>query len=195
MLKLKRIAITGGVASGKTTVCSLFQKLGAYVVSADAIAHQLLDPRTELGQTLLKIFGSDLLQDGHIDRKALGKKVFNDPERLQQLEQLLHPSILAEIERRYEEACQGSYTLFVAEIPLLFEIGNESHYDATVAVISTRARERFIAAGHTLEEYEARMAFQLSPAEKAARADHILENNSLNILERDVQKLNHILIR
>lgn len=197
MLKLKRIAITGGVASGKTAVCQFFQKLGAYVVSADALAHQLLDPQTELGQTLLKTFGNDILKDGHIDRKALGNKVFSNTKQLRKLEALLHPPVLAEIEKRYKEASKsGKYTLFVAEIPLLFEIGNESFYDATVAVIAEKAKQRFVAKGHTPEEYEIRMAHQLSPREKAARADYVLTNNgTLKTLERDVQTLNHTLIQ
>jgi dephospho-CoA kinase len=194
MLKLKKIAITGGVASGKSTVCQLFQKLGAYVVSADAIAHELLDPRTDLGRQILSKLGNDILQNGDISRPLVAEKVFRDPERLHELEKILHPEILRRIEREYESACRAeSYTSFIVEIPLLFEIGAEKFYDVVLAVIADEeiARDRFYKQGHSTHQYEKRMSRQWPPAKKSAKANYTIKNNgSLDDLKSQVEQLN-----
>jgi len=91
MLKLVKIAITGGVASGKSSVCRFFQELGAYVVNADAIVHKLLDPSSDLGKQIIQLFGT-------LSRKRLSEIVFEDPEKLEKLEKLLHPAVLKKIE-------------------------------------------------------------------------------------------------
>ena len=181
MLKLKKVAITGGVASGKSTVCQLFQKLGAYVVSADAIAHELLDPNTDLGRQIHTLLGV-------ISRQKIAEIVFRDPKKLHELEQILHPEILKRIESEYELALRaGGYTLFVVEMPLLFEIGAESFYDVTIAVITEEplAKKRFG------EEYDRRMRRQWAPEKKAEKANYTIKNNgSLKDLEIQVKKLN-----
>lgn len=193
MLKLKKIAITGGVASGKSTVCQLFQKLGAYVVSADAIAHELLDPNTDLGQQILSMLGDGFVQNGKINRPLVAEKVFRDPKKLHELEQILHPEILKRIEFEYESVSHtGRYSLFIAEIPLLFEIGAEKFYDVTIAVIAdeTVAKQRF----SNESEYKRRMSRQWSPEQKATKANYTIKNNgSLNDLEDQVKQLNAVL--
>lgn len=126
MLKLKKIAITGGVASGKTSVCRFFEELGAYVVNADGIVHELLKPNTDLGQQIIRQFGPEIIKNGQISRKTIAEKAFKDPKQLRKLEELLHPAVLRKIEELYTAACSGgSYSSFVVEIPLLFEIGAE----------------------------------------------------------------------
>jgi len=190
MLKLKKIAITGGVASGKSTVCQLFQKLGAYVVSADAIAHELLDPNTDLGRQVLSLLGDDILKNGEIDRAKVAEKVFRDPKKLHELERILHPEILKRIEREYTSLLHAkNYTLFIVEIPLLFEIGAEKFYDVTIAVTTddSLAKKRFA----NDSQYEVRMSRQWSSEKKAAKANYTIKNNgSLNDLEAQVKKLN-----
>ena len=79
MLKLKKIAVTGGLAAGKTTVCQLFKELGAYVVSADEIVHQMLSPDTVVGQQVVSLLGSDIVSGLGIDRKKIAAKVFYPP--------------------------------------------------------------------------------------------------------------------
>jgi dephospho-CoA kinase len=193
MLKLKKIAITGGVASGKSTVCQLFQKLGAYVVSADTIAHELLDPHTDLGRQILSILGEGFLQNGKIDRALVAEKVFRDPKKLHELEQILHPEILKRIECEYESVSHtGRYTLFIAEIPLLFEIGAEKFYDVTIAVIADDAIAKQRVKSES--EYNRRMSRQWSPEQKTTKANYTIKNNgSLNDLEDQVKKLNAVL--
>ncbi len=197
MLKLKKVAITGGVASGKSSACQFFRELGAYVVSADALVHELLSLETSLGQQVLKIFGPQILQDGKIDRRILASEVFVHPSRLDLLEKLLHPEVLQKIDELYKLARQtGTYTLFIVEIPLLYEIQNQDAYDAVIAVLADEslAKKRFCEAGHTESEYIQRMSRQWQPKEKAKKADYILMNNgSLAKLREEVVKLNSIL--
>jgi dephospho-CoA kinase len=184
MLKLVKIAITGGVASGKSSVCRFFQELGAYVVNADAIVHKLLDPSSDLGKQIIQLFGT-------LSRKRLSEIVFEDPEKLEKLEKLLHPAVLKKIEEQYVEAClSNTYTSFVVEIPLLFEIHGEKFYDVVVAVLSdeSTARSRF---ERGIEEYDRRMKRQLSPNQKAEKSHYkILNHGTLDDLRNEVIKLN-----
>jgi dephospho-CoA kinase len=179
MLSLRKIAVTGGLSSGKSTVCCFFKELGAYVVSADDIVHQLLSSRTDLGQEIISLLGNEIVVDGNIDRKLIAKQVFNNQALLMSLENLLHPAVMAEIENQYRQIQkQGKAPLFVAEIPLLFEASAEEDFDHIIVVLSSSSisRHRFISAGNTSEEYDKRMARQLAPEEKARRADYVINN-------------------
>lgn len=197
MLKLKKIAITGGVASGKSSVCRFFQELGAFVVNADAIVHELLDPDTDLGQQVIRQFGPEILVNGNLSRKMVAEKAFTDPQQLEILEKLLHPAVLSKIEEQYEQACfSGRYTSFVVEIPLLFEIQGEQFYDCVIAVLANEAvaRRRFEQAGFTRKEYDRRMKRQLRPEQKAERAHYKIQNNgTLDNLKKQVIALNNLL--
>ncbi|HSX26311.1 MAG TPA: dephospho-CoA kinase [Chlamydiales bacterium] len=197
MLKLKKVAITGGVASGKSTVCQFFKELGAYVVNADAIVHELLVPNTDLGQQILQNLGSDILEKGKISRLILAEKVFKDPQKLKKLEALLHPAVLRKIEELYSQACkEGKYSSFVVEIPLLFEIKGEAFYDVIIAVLSDEAlaRARFAKAGFQNTEYDRRMSRQIKPNQKAKQAHFTIHNNgSLEDLRNEVIELNRII--
>lgn len=198
MLKLKKIAITGGVASGKSTVCHFFRELGAYVINADALVHELLKSDTNLGQQIIRFLGEDIIQEGNLSRKIIAEKVFNDPKKLETLEKILHPAVLRKIEERYIAISNGkNYTAFVVEIPLLFEIGSENFYDATVVVLADEAiaKKRFEQAGFLSEEYDRRMRRQMKPNQKAARADYVLHNNgSLDDLRRQTAELHQKII-
>ncbi len=197
MLELKKIAITGGLASGKSTVCQFFHELGAYVVNADTIVHELLKPQTDLGQKIIRLLGSDILQNGKIDRQAIAGKIFQNRDQLRKLEQLLHPAVLTEIAERYRKASQEKkYSSFVVEMPLLFEIGAESFYDVVITVLTNEntAKMRFQAKGHTEQEYEERMSRQLPPKIKAQKANYtIINNGSLQHLRSEVEKLNTLI--
>jgi len=192
-LKLKKLVITGGLSCGKSTVCRIFQTLGAYVISADEIVHQLLSPDTQLGQQVIELIGSDILKNGCIDRSAIAMKVFRDRELLSKLENLIHPVVRTEIEKKYQEISKkGTYTLFVAEIPLYFEKGLRD-FDATLTVLAdeTTSQDRFTkSTGLDREEYQRRMRRQLSPQEKANLSDYVIVNNgSLHVLEDQVKSI------
>lgn len=180
MLKFKKVAVTGGTASGKSTVCKMFHDLGAVTVDADAIVHELLSSDTDLGQRIIRLLGNEVLEYGKLSRRLIADKVFKDPEILHAFEKLLHPAVLRKIEQAYERACQSGKTgLFVAEVPLLYEIGADASYDAVVVVLSERekSRERFRLCGHSEEEYEGRMKRQWHPDKKAKLASYVIRNN------------------
>lgn len=193
MLKLKKIAVTGGIASGKTAVCQILKTLGAYIVSADEIVHQLLSPKTTLGQKVIKLVGSDIVVNNQIDRSSIAKKVFKQPELLQKLESLVHPAVFKEIQQQYLKASSQFPTpsLFVAEIPLLFEAGYDQFFDDVIAVKADPqlCQERF---GST--DYKERARRQLSPDEKASRADYVIENNgTIEDLKTNVHTIYYML--
>ena len=187
MLELRKVAVTGGVASGKSTVTGFFQKFGAYVVSADQIVHKLLLSNTA---KVLSIVGNDVLTDGCIDRKKVADVVFTEPKLLKELEAFLHPLVQEEVEKAWQGACRAEkYSLFVAEVPLLFEAHQEGFYDVTIAVISPK-RYAF-----SDEEYARRSKTQFTQGQKAKNATFIIENTgSLDELEAKVASLYQLLL-
>lgn len=197
MLKLKKIAITGGAASGKSSVCQFFGELGAYVVKADALVHELLDSDPDLEKQVVRKLGPEILENGKISRKLIAEKVFASKQLLYELEAILHPAVLQKIDALFQQAKKsGNYPLFVAEIPLLFEIKKESLFDVVIAVIAEEsiARRRFEQMGFKKDEYDRRMERQLPPPLKAEKADYTIYNNgTLEDLKDQVKKLNRIL--
>ena len=176
------IAVTGPFASGKSTFVRLLGELGAETVSADEIVHDLLaDDRTTISRVVER-FGDDVRGERGVNRRALGRKVFGDPEALRDLEDILHPLVRRETQRRIAVSEAG---LFVAEVPLLFEGGSGADYDYTVAVVVPEERRRAWAAERGVDE-AALMAIetrQLPQEEKARRADIVVQNDG------DVDKL------
>lgn len=200
MLKLVKVAVTGGLACGKSSACRFFKELGAYTVSADEIVHQLLSPTTNLGQHVIKLIGSDIVINNRIDRSQIAKKVFNHPSLLKALENLIHPAVRSEMERLYQEVQMShSAPLFVAEIPLLYETDGQRFFDYTIAVAADDklCRKRFQqATGNDNIDYEKRMARQLSPVEKAKKADFVILNNgTLEQMKEEVRKIFYMLTK
>ncbi len=174
------LGLTGGLATGKSTAAEILASLGAEIIDADRIAHQVLEPEGEAYSDVVAYFGRTILtEDGKVDRKKLGRIVFSSPDRRQQLEKLTHPHILAEIERRLEEARESSR--IVLEAPLLFETGLEKLVEETW-VISARLEIQIARLkrrdGLDREEALRRINAQLSLKEKRKRADLVIENNS-----------------
>lgn len=183
MLKLRKVAITGGVACGKSLVRKYLAELGAIAVDADAIVHQLLTPETQLGKKIIELFGTGIIVNGKISRERIAKKAFLNPKLLRSLEELLHPPVYEEIERRFQDESKrpDAPPLFVAEVPLLFESGGEVFFDVTVAIVANREKcwERYrTATGNEREDFDRRMARQLNEEEKAKRADYVIRNDS-----------------
>lgn len=181
---MKKVAVTGGVSSGKSLVCRILSGLGAYVVDADAIAHNLLSVDTPLGQKIQRLLGSDVVVDGHFDRAKIADKVFEQQVLLSQLEGILHPAIHAEILQEADRVSrEGHYPLFIAEVPLLFEAHWEGDFDAVVAVVTEEglARRRYCLTGRSEADYDRRMKRQCSPVDKAKNADYVLNNDGSEI--------------
>ena len=190
---MKKIAITGGLSSGKSTVCHMLENLGAYSVSADAIVHELLSPKSLVGQQVIQLLGTEIVDHQTINRKKIADIVFSNPDKLRDLEKILHPAVFSAIDEQYALAKNKSYPLFVAEIPLLFETESHSHFDVTVAVVADEAvaKKRFQEKGMSdVLEYEKRSQQQLPPEEKVARATQAIYNNgSIDNLKLQVDAL------
>jgi len=192
MLDLVKVAVTGGLSCGKSTVCHMFKGLGAYIVSADEIVHQLLSPKSNHGQKIISLLGPEIVVNQQIDRSLIAKKVFNQPQLLTQLESILHPAVRDEIENRYQEVKEADLaTLFVAEIPLLYETGSDHFFDYTITVSADEdiCRERFKqATKQDSLEYERRMSRQMKTSKKSELADFVIHNNgSLEDLRSQVE--------
>jgi len=192
VLILRKIAITGGLSCGKSTVCQMLQEMGAYVVSADAIVHQLFSPLSPIKQQLITLLGEDVISDEKIDPARVANKVFSNKETLKALEAILHPAVLEEIEKQTKQVPEN-IAVFVAEIPLLYEIEKAHLFDTVIAVMADEklAKKRFQEkTNHSAEEFEKRMTHQLPPSEKSSRADYtIINNGSLQDLETQVKTL------
>jgi dephospho-CoA kinase len=170
------IAVTGPFASGKSTFVRLLGELGAETVSADEIVHDLLaDDRTTISRVLER-FGDDVRGERGVNRRALGRKVFGDREALRDLEDILHPLVRRETQRRIAVSEAG---LFVAEVPLLFESNSSADYDYTVAVTVPEERRRAWAAERGVDEAALRAieARQLGQEDKARLADVVVQND------------------
>lgn len=198
MLKLKKLAITGGLSSGKTTVCHLFKELGAFVVSADEIVHSLLVPDSIVGQRVIQLFGSSIIEGNSLNRKKIAQQAFLNIKLLKALGALIHPVVFTEIEKEYQRVRKSKkYSLFVAEIPLLYELFKQDEFDAVITVTSDLpvCQQRFIKQTHqTIKEFEQRMAQQISPEKKAEKSDYVINNNgSLADLKEQTTKLYSLL--
>lgn len=179
MLKSKKIAVTGGLASGKSTVCRILKELGAYTVDADAIVHQLLSSKNAVGKKVIELLGAEIVTGDQIDRTKVATIVFKKPHQLKALEQILHPEVQKAIDHEYERVAANT-PLFVAEIPLLFEANLQPHFDAVIAVTSqpATARQRFAAkTGYDPSEYDRRTSRLLPQEEKARLAHYHIAND------------------
>jgi dephospho-CoA kinase len=171
------IAVTGPFASGKSTFVEMLGDLGAHTASADEIVHDLLRWNEVAIEEISERFGEEVLGEGGVDRKALGRIVFADSGKLTELEGILHPLVHDETDRLMSFCCCD---VFAVEIPLLFEAGRGDDFDHTVAVVVPRERQRAWASergvdGDTLRAIEAR---QLPQEEKARLADVVVENDA-----------------
>ena len=188
------IGILGGIGSGKSTVAAEFGKCGCVVIDADAIAHRLLD-EPEIKEQIVEFFGEGILSiDGTVDHSKLAREAFADGEKIDKLNGILHPAVLAEVEQIIEEN-QGTAEVkaIVLDMPLLVEIGWDKRCDTLVFVECEREKrgERTEKSG-LLEagELEKRENFQNSLDSKAAIADNTVDNNSdLSALARQVAEI------
>ena len=183
------VAVTGSFASGKSTLVEMLGSLGAETVSADEIVHDLLAGDEETISRVAERFGDDVVGERGVDRRALGRKVFVEEGALRDLEEILHPLVRGETERRIEASTAD---LFVAEIPLLFEDEGSGIFNYTVAVVVPEERRLAWAAQRGVDEAALRAieARQLGQEEKARRADVVIQNDGdLDRLRRRAEEL------
>ena len=172
-----RVALTGGIASGKSTVAGLFAALGVPVIDTDLIAREVVEPGQPALAEVVAAFGEDVLDDtGRLDRRRLRERIFSDPQARQRLEAILHPAIRRGMERQSREA-GGAYQLLV--IPLLAEGGRRDHVDRVllVDVPEELQVERLMKRdGASAEQARAALRAQATRAARRAIADDLLQN-------------------
>jgi dephospho-CoA kinase len=187
--------LTGGVASGKSTVARMLEALGARIIDADRVGHELLRSPHPAYQEIVRRFGREILDlAGEIDRKRLAAVVFADPAELRKLDATLHPRIIARVEELAEQyRCEDARRVVVVDAALIFEAGIGKRF-AKVLVVWCRPEqqvERLMAkAGLSREEAEGRIATQMPVAEKRRRADFEIDcSGSLENTRAQVEAL------
>ena len=167
-----RYGLTGGIASGKSTVAGIFRELGFPVIEADRVAHQVMEPGQPAYNEVVSAFGKDILNaDQRIDRKRLGAVVFNDREKLAQLNAIIHPRVEQEMEREFAQLA-GKYAAAFVEAALIFEADFHKKLDGVVVAwcLPEQQLARLMERGQSETEARKRIALQMPAAEKLALA-------------------------
>jgi dephospho-CoA kinase len=195
------LGLSGGIGTGKSTVARCLASLGAAVIDADAIVHELQAAGTPLLDEIADAFGSHLInKEGELDRDALGATVFRDPEARKRLEQIVHPKVIATIADRVAAAQTAGAPLIVVDIPLLFERSegspnqnSGSGFDATVLVYAPEQQQierQMNRDGCDREAALQRIRAQLAIESKKAMADIVIDNSgSLEETRRQTRML------
>jgi dephospho-CoA kinase len=174
------VGLTGGIATGKSTVAATLRRLGAEVIDADQLARDVVAPGEPALAEIVREFGDVRQPDGTLDRKKLAAIVFDDPARRKRLEAITHPAIRARFAARLEAlAAAGFEGLVFFDAPVMIESGNYRTMDRLVVVLTDEGTQhtRLMARdGMTAAEATRRMAAQMPVAEKAKLADHVIDN-------------------
>lgn len=174
---MRVIGLTGGIGCGKSLAAQYFAELGAIVIDADQLARAAIERGSEGFDAVLTIFGDSILNNGEINRRALGEIIFKNPAQKKQLEEIVHPFV----RREFEEAVASltGNQVLVYEIPLLVETDAQERFDVVITVESTvenriaRLRQR----GMHISEIEGRIAAQASREQRLEVADFLIEND------------------
>jgi dephospho-CoA kinase len=191
---VKLVGLTGGIASGKSTVAAILYRLGAAVINADDLSREVVQPEQDAWKEIIDTFGTDILQeDTTLDRRKLRKIVFDYPEARKKLEAIIHPRVRALAEKKISELAAAGSSIIVYEVPLLFE--NQIHLwlrpVILVACDIEAQKQRLLERDHlTAIEAQQHLDAQMSLAEKRKLADYVIENNgSLEQLEQQVHEV------
>jgi dephospho-CoA kinase len=175
------VGLTGGLATGKSTVSEILRALGCLVLDADVLAREVVQPGEPALAAIAREFGRDvLLPDGTLDRKRLGGIVFADPARRKRLEAITHPAIRDRYRTRLAELeAQGFEGIVVWDAPVMIESGGYRDVDRLIVVITDEAtqRARALARDGDRADVERKIASQMSLADKARLADHVIDNS------------------
>ena len=172
-----KVALTGGIGSGKSAAGDFFEDLGAVVIDADQLARDVIERGTEGFDELVVTFGDNILSNGILDRTKLGQIVFSDAQARKKLEEIIHPRVQAAFNEIVETSPQGA--VIVYQIPILVETAGKDRFDYVITVEATlenriaRLKER----GMKGYEIEARMKIQATDAERAEIADAVFNND------------------
>jgi dephospho-CoA kinase len=191
------VGLTGGIASGKSTVSNYFREFGAEVLDADVVAKELSEKEENVAK-IIEIFGNEILdENGNISRKKMRERAFLEKDKLKQLNELLHPQVIEVFKKKKENTKEDEIVIF--DIPLLFEAGMESLCDTVIVVyISKRVQlERMMKRDrHGIDLAERIIESQMSMSDKIDKADIIINNNctledlknNVNVVYYNLQK-------
>ena len=175
------LGLTGGIASGKSTVSRMLTMLGAQVIDADKIARMVVEPGKAAWLEIVAHFGEAILQaDQSIDRIQLGNIIFNDAKEKEVLERITHKQIQMEIERQLDECAKKQAEIVVLDVPLLYEVGWDTMVNAVWVVYVNEANQlkRLMQRNHwSADEAKARISSQMCLAEKSEKANLVIDNN------------------
>lgn len=192
-----KLGITGGLGSGKSTAAAFFKEFGAVVFDADVIAKTLINKNAELQEKLKNAFGAELFRnDGTLNRSALAEAAFSSRENQQKLNLIIHPYVLHELYKIFQEEEGRRTKLVVVEASMLFEAKSEGQYDMILVVTAsekTRLLRSFDRSTLTQEQIKKRISFQMPEEEKISRSDYVVYNEG-SIAElkrkcRDIYKM------
>ena len=178
--RIRRVGLTGGIATGKSYVRSRFEQLGVPTIDADLLSREAVAPGTRELDEVAQRFGRHVLRDdGSLDRARLASVVFADPDARRALEAIIHPYV----QRRTDEWFAGldphRHVYAVADIPLLYEVGRDKAFDRVIVVACSQETQlrRIVDRGFTLVEARARLAAQMPLEDKIARADVVIRTD------------------
>ena len=185
-----KVALTGGIGSGKSTVSEILEELGAYVIDSDQLARDVIERGSPGYESVLASFGDEILVDGEIDRNKLGSIVFKDPASRLKLESIIHPLVRDAAEKLARNLPAGS--VVINQIPLLVETDGSKRFDYVITVSADEElrRSRLIERGMKDYEITHRLAAQVNDAARENVAHFVLTNNgTIDDLRRDVEAL------
>ena len=195
---MKRVALTGGIATGKTHVRAEFERLGVPTIDADKLARDAVAAGSPGLAAVIARFGADILDaNGSLDRRKLGAIAFADPLARRDLEQIIHPIVRAQTDAWFASLDAGQ-SFAVADIPLLYETGRDSDFDdvvVTACAEETQIRRVMHRDSVTEQEARQRLAAQLPTAEKVSRADYVINTDgSFEETNRQVRSVYEALV-
>lgn len=184
-MKVLIVGLTGGIVSGKSTVARMFRQLGADIIDADNIARAIVQPGEKAWKNIVHYFGKEILKDNQeINRKELARIVFADKEKLEKLNKITHPEIVAIIKNKIEEMRSkdsSDGTICIIEVPLLFEANLEGMMDKIIVVYLNReeqVKRLLIRNSLTQEEAINRIDSQIPMEKKLKKADYVIDNGA-----------------
>jgi dephospho-CoA kinase len=183
---MKVVGLTGGIGSGKSTVTQFLAELGAVIIDADKVGHEVFQPNTDLWQEVVAAFGKSILKpNGEIDRNKLGKVVFGNPKLLSQLNQIMHPRMYEIVKARIEGYRKQGVSVVVLEAPLLIEAGWTALVDEVWVMVAseTTVLKRLQEKGELSQQQSlSRIRSQLSSEERTKHA-HVVINTDCTLAE------------
>ena len=185
-----KVALTGGIGSGKSAAGDFFEDLGAVVVDADQLSRDVIERGTDGFDELVATFGDEILTNGILDRSKLGQIVFADPKARKTLEEIIHPRVAEAFEEIIEESSADAVIIY--QIPILVETKGQDRFDYIITVEATLENRTARLKNRGLKGYEieARLKAQASDAERAAIADAVFNNDGdLDQLLRQVENI------